>query len=698
MATKADIDQWIAAQGGTDAVVHSFEDVELPDPRGMRTLPDGSENEDYDRAFKDKKISTRRETWTNKASKATFSATRSPFKNDEFEDIKQGAATATATAANPAASNPSSRYEVRQDGPGGAPRYLRIEQRQGANGQTVETAEEVPQSQWPVQGTSEVVRNGRRIKVTTYANGLGTKEDDAGEDTTNRGTTVLKPDGKGGTIAVTTYPDSRAPTTVAVPGVPSDKPQPHTITLNGQVYERDDQTGTYAPAKGLPTEGEASVSSVEMPQIIAGHIQDALIEYHTRLWADPRLTNEQRISRFNEFKDIATATQNQANEQQRERESQRNADYNTANSKLTYLENSTQAALTFTQGLIGKAKPGSGAVGEIFAALMGISALKMQLSGINDLKSTVTSSQLALNNPAKLAEQTQQIASQVAVAAAPTPTATATTGAPSSQSVSGGSPTSASAPQPTAPATPTSAAPTSTTLPAGRPDQTQAAPQIESAINPPQGTATPQPTNPEPSDGQPVGGRVLPQPAAPSADTGQQYGPPEDYVRVENLTTGETGIVPRSEWRGRGNGYPGWQEVPGSSVRPADSGDPVQVPATTDPTVSDPNYQQPQYAPPIYETKPADVPPGEITQTQQQSEWAALAALQQQQQAEATAQPQAQPQAQQQQTSYSDSPALLHAEAASRAPWQMSDADYQRYKAAGISDDVIFKIPGRAAA
>lgn len=44
----------------------------------------------------------------------------------------------------------------------------------------------------------------------------------------NRGTTTLRPDGKGGTIAVTTYPDGRAPTTAPVPGVPTEAASKYT--------------------------------------------------------------------------------------------------------------------------------------------------------------------------------------------------------------------------------------------------------------------------------------------------------------------------------------------------------------------------------------------------------------------------------------------------------------------------------------
>jgi hypothetical protein len=71
----------------------------------------------------------------------------------------------------------------------------------------------------------------------------------------NRGTTTLKPDGKGGTIAVTTYPDGRTPTTAAVPGVPTEaaskykevKQDPNTGAWSGLTA-----AGTWEPISGGP--------------------------------------------------------------------------------------------------------------------------------------------------------------------------------------------------------------------------------------------------------------------------------------------------------------------------------------------------------------------------------------------------------------------------------------------------------------
>lgn len=279
---------------------------------------------------------------------------------------------------SPNATNPSSRFEVRNDGPGGAPRLIKVEERRNAQGGVDTTYEEVPQSQWPVTGTSEVVRNGRRIKVTNYGHGLPPREDDVGEDTSNRGTTVLKPDGKGGTVAVTTYPDGRPPKTEPVPGVPSDKPQPQTVTIGGRLFERDPQTGTYSPAKGAPSEGEATVASSttpSMPRFTASTAMQSLAEYHDALAKDPSKTPAQREKLFEEARQVANLVVQQAATEQRERESRRNLQYNRANTLLTHQQNSMTGALEFASKINGTLPPGSNLGGKAFVAILGMNMM-----------------------------------------------------------------------------------------------------------------------------------------------------------------------------------------------------------------------------------------------------------------------------------------------------------------------------------
>jgi hypothetical protein len=100
-----------------------------------------------------------------------------------------------------------------------------------------------------------------RKKVTTYQSGRSVTVD-APEAEEKPGAPTLKPDGRGGTIAVQAMPDGSIKTT-PLPGVPSDKPAPERVPVNGVVYERQPD-GTYAPAKGLPTESKpGSVVTIE---------------------------------------------------------------------------------------------------------------------------------------------------------------------------------------------------------------------------------------------------------------------------------------------------------------------------------------------------------------------------------------------------------------------------------------------------
>jgi len=251
------------------------------------TLPDGSENPDYDPTDKRATIPASEEKWVavddqGKPTGAELHVRRRP--DGEFDVIGQqnaNPARPQTPSTNPQASNPSTRYEVRHDGPNGAPRLILVEERRDAQGNVVPTYEEVPSSQWPVSGTSEVVRNGRRVKVTHFGYGLPDREDDAGEDTSNRGTTTLKDDGQGGLVAITTYPDGRAPTSAPVPGV---RGKPDQVTVGGQLYERQPD-GTYKPAVGLPTGAEPPGASVP-----SGRLGEAAADLQAyQQWLSPQV-------------------------------------------------------------------------------------------------------------------------------------------------------------------------------------------------------------------------------------------------------------------------------------------------------------------------------------------------------------------------------------------------------------------------
>lgn len=69
-------------------------------------------------------------------------------------------------------------------------------------------------------------------------------------DAANKPSVEIRDDGKGGVVAVSTYPGGRVETK-PVPGVVG---KPQTLTVEGVVYERGPD-GTYKPAAGIPTPG-----------------------------------------------------------------------------------------------------------------------------------------------------------------------------------------------------------------------------------------------------------------------------------------------------------------------------------------------------------------------------------------------------------------------------------------------------------
>jgi hypothetical protein len=131
----------------------------------------------------------------------------------------------------------------------------------------------------------------------------------------NRGTTTLKPDGRGGTIAVTTYPDGRAPTTAPVPGVPSEaqnkyrevKQDPTTGKWSGLTA-----SGQWEPIEGgpgLPDKGVGNLKDLPAYQPDLTKPGAGLIDYARQLdeymAAHPEFTWEKR-------QQVLTAAQAQA--------------------------------------------------------------------------------------------------------------------------------------------------------------------------------------------------------------------------------------------------------------------------------------------------------------------------------------------------------------------------------------------------
>lgn len=131
--------------------------------------------------------------------------------------------------------------------------------------------------------TDPEARKWREDRERARNGGKTDAEMRADADRNKPGAPTLKPDGKGGTIAVQTMPDGSIKTT-PLPGVPSDKPTPDRVTVEGVVYERG-ADGTYKPAAGIPapTKGGKLPLGVKPPVFTRGNVGAELTRFNQEL-------------------------------------------------------------------------------------------------------------------------------------------------------------------------------------------------------------------------------------------------------------------------------------------------------------------------------------------------------------------------------------------------------------------------------
>lgn len=144
----------------------------------------------------------------------------------------------------------------------------------GPDGKVIESRELTPSEMTEWRNNRERSRN---------PGGKTDAEVRADADRNKPGAPTLKPDGKGGTIAVQQMPDGSIKTT-PLPDVPSDKPSPERVTVNGVVYERG-ADGTYKPAAGIPapTRGGKLPPGVKPPQFTRGNVANELTRFNQEL-------------------------------------------------------------------------------------------------------------------------------------------------------------------------------------------------------------------------------------------------------------------------------------------------------------------------------------------------------------------------------------------------------------------------------
>jgi len=410
------------------------------------------------------------------------------------------------------------------------------------------------------------------------------------------------------------------------------------------------------PPTFVPANVPAQSAGPSMPEIVLGQSQAALRTYKGQLQAEVasgRKTQAWADARWAEALQVANVAVQEANTLQRERESNLNAQVNLATTKYNNQAKGLNDALTFVNEINGKLPPGSDLGGKAFAAMLGLQMLQAKESGIYDIKPTdPNANRLGQAATAATATTTAEIgrltqppaAAPAAPAGTPGATPPAAAPAPPPPAATGPNPATPNlVPPPPTSATPPATPPPSSVVPAGTPNPGPVPGQDPNVWTPPPaaGTVPTAPNPPMPED-QGDGGRTpIPAQSAAPAD-------PDPMITRRKGSTVQT--MRKSEWeqKARINSFYayGWEDEPDAT------------------TVSTPPQEPPQ------------------SQMAPQTDFAALQAYQ-----PAGAQ-----------SDMGQQPAaVLAAEAASIPPWRMTEEQYNRYRAAGVPDEVILS-PGRVAA
>lgn len=409
--------------------------------------------------------------------------------------------------------------------------------------------------------------------------------------------------------------------------------------------------GQWEGIEGGPGAGPTTASpGPAMPTIVAGQSEQALTTYHEALANDPSLTPQQRKDRFAEMVQVANASVNDANAQERATESSRNAQVTLASNRLTFMQNGLDSALKFVMDMNDKLPQGSDAGAKAFAAIMGINMLQLGMSGINDINTgqqivppvlpAGTPPAPTIANPANPADVN---AARDAIANHP-----AATGTPSPQSV-------------TAPAV---AAPRPAPAPASPPASQGGPPpplgQGQDLSSPTGGVAPPTPGEP---GGPPLQAGPVPQVSDPNAVVTTPTPGVQVYDPTTNPGAPEPGMTPAPV--PPNYGQPGMSVLPDPNAPSTSTYAPPPPMGSNDLTMAPSpdlgilaQYQTPPSASPAFAPPPSlDFGPDP-----------------------------------------SNSPPILHSLARTLPPWMIDEPMYRKMKAAGVPDNVIASVPGQQGA
>lgn len=689
--SQSEVDAWIAAHGGRD-LQHGVEQKQVKNPSYNPDKGPTPSNQEY--------MTVEVETWKNSKTGAMFSAKHMPDGSwDRYDSVD-------ADPNKPAGNDgpPGGKPYIDEEGPNGRrlgwnPTTKQYDRDLGSSPSAQAAAAATPKEEVnPSDPTRLRKPDGKGGWVDAGPNAAGVQ---AAADR-NKPVVTIKEDASGRLVSIQTFPDGRTPviTPLGVQGTPQQVKGP-----DGNTYERG-ADGTYKPVVGVP-DTRAPYTGPKLPQIVLGHSAEALQALGDQLARDSSLTPAQREKMWGEAIQTANVAVAEAGVLQRERESNLNAQVNLATTRLKSENDNFTTALKFATDLNDKLPAGSPLGGQAFAAMLGMQMIAAHRSGIYDIKppgtpvadaaarpAPTTPPVLAnIGNRAAVEAQRQEVAAQTAQVAQQrsAPSGDAQVGNPNV------------APKPAARPTPAALAAASPGSEDALLQQNQvAAAAADSALSRSGESVAPGAPSPMDANGQPTVFSPVPPPFTPpaSARSGAQGGAPtpqtadgnespDDILTVAELgpdgqRTGRTVQVTRSEYSTSLANDP-------SQATTTVVDNAVPNPSRSAAPPSTPDYGQPgmRVLPQPPEVSPLPAGEQSMASPSPASQFAVLAPYRPQQ-----SQPAA-PMASG--VDMRQSPALLHAQAASKPPWRMSPAEIAQYEAAGVDPEVIYGVPGRAA-
>ena len=687
--TQAQVEQWIAQNGGPAALQYGVEKKQVRNP-------------EYDPAtnpMAPQYVDIEVEVWKNGKTNAVLTVRRQPDGNlEQIENV---------------GADPSRPATGTNDGPPGGKPYIDEEgangRRLGWNPATKQYDRDLGPSPSAQKGPDEkrtpITRNGKTYIQVETKKPDGTSslhyEDQAGnkaalpdevkepDKPTTKQETVKGSDGKDYVRVTSTKPDGT--TTIKVFG-PDGKEVPG----------------------GVPGEGPSTprVAGPKLPQIVLGASQEAARTYKEQLqqgvaagswsqaWAD---------ARWKEFMEVANLAVSEAATRQRNEESTRNAEINLAEQKQNAMTTGTNNALTFVNSINGLLPKGSNLGGQAFAALLGLQMLQANLSGINSIDPRAKPP--APLTPAEIADPNRLEARRAEIMANPVfkPAPPATLPVTPNQREGRGQPAQAASPP--APVTP--APPISQQARDNYPQTERGSDTLAPGLTPPAPVETPQegigPSEPVvvPPSGSPAPWTVAP--AVPAAGYPEQ---PIMGPNADQTNTGPVRVVPSPTITGsREAGYPD-APIMGPNADQTNTGPVRVVPSSTvqasrdagypDQPMMGPNADQTNTGPirvvpsqTVIDSRGVPVPvypdtsdPMHVSKIMPQQEWAALSAF-------APPVP-VQPPPQAQPMLGGEPVAVKRARIASTPPWRLTPEDIQWSEDNGYSNEA-WTVPGRVA-